>query len=428
MDEPVVDTPQGRTQPGPDALALVADATSAVAWADAADIDQVIQQELERLGRWLQVDRVVLALSPEGQPFVEAGHAWARDGVTPPAATMVEIDPHSPAWRHLLERNPIRINDTAQLADATSASDHMLQDEGITALLCVPLVIGGELGGILNVECMHGPRAWQDDEVTVVSVIGHTLWSARMAATTTADLERHLAQVREVNRVLAATVSRLRAVDEAKDTFVSVASHEVRTPLTTILGFADTLEGRWDQLSEDARRESVRAMGRQARRLDELVRDLLDTSRISAGQEHPDPTDVDVTTVAEEAVAGVGADVIVIGTGTAHVDPRHLARMITNLVANATRHGRPPITVHIGRSSGRVHVTVRDHGDGVPEEFLPRLFQRFAQAKSGDQRDSGGTGLGLAITRELAHLNGGEVTYRPANPGARFVVDLPAAE
>lgn len=428
MDEPVVDTPQGRTQPGTDALALVADATSAVAWADAADIDQVLDQELERLGRWLEVDRVVLALSPGGQPFVEVGHAWARDGVNPPSATVVEIDPRSPRWRHLLERNPIRISDTTQMADASSVSEHMLHAEGIAALLCVPLVIGGDLGGILTVESMQGPRAWRDDEVTVVSVIGHTLWSARMAATTMVDLEEHLARVREVNRVLAATVARLRAADEAKDTFVSVASHEVRTPLTTIVGFADTLEDRWEHLSEDARRESVRAMGRQARRLNELVRDLLDTSRISAGQEHPDPTDVDVTEVAEQAVAGVGADVIVVGMATAHADRRHLVRMITNLVANATRHGRPPITVHIGRSLGRVHVTVRDHGDGVPEEFLPRLFERFAQAKSGDRRDIGGTGLGLAITRELAHLNGGEVTYRPANPGARFVLDLPAAE
>jgi len=426
MDEAVV-TPQGRTQPGTDALALVADATSAVAWAGTDDIDDVIRRELERLGTWLGVDRVVLALSPGGQPFVEAGHVWVRPPFNPPAATVVEIDPHSPQWRHLLQREPIRIDDTSQLPEAPTASDHMLRDEGIDALLCVPLVIGGELGGILNVESMDGPRTWHDDDVTVVSVIGHTLWAARTAAVTTMDLERHLAQVREVNRVLAATVTRLRAADEAKDTFVSVASHEVRTPLTTILGFADTLDDRWEHLGDEARRESVRAMGRQARRLDELVRDLLDTSRISAGQEDPDPSDVDVAAVAAQVVQDVGVNAIVIGSGTAHVDHRHLTRMVTNLVANAARHGRPPVTVHIGRSSGRVHVTVRDHGDGVPESFLPRLFQRFAQAKTGDQRDSGGTGLGLAITRELAHLNGGDVTYRAANPGARFVIDLPAA-
>lgn len=427
MDEAVGDTSQGRAQPGTDALALVADATSAVAWADAADIDRVIHRELERLGTWLQIDRVVLALSPGGQPFVEAGHFWVRDGVSPPSATVVEIDPHSPQWRHLLQQNPIRIDDTALLGDASSPSEHMLHEEGIAALLCVPLVIGGELGGLLTVESMGGPRGWRDEEATVVSVIGHTLWAARMAATTTLDLERHVAQGREVNRVLAATVRQLRAADEAKDIFVSVASHEVRAPLTTILGFADTLEDRWDQLSDDARRESVRAMGRQARRLDELVRDLLDTSRISAGEEHLEPADVDVAELAARAAADVGVDAIVIGTGTAHVDPRHLLRILTNLIANAVRHGRPPVSVHIGRSPGRVHVTVRDHGDGVPEEFLPRLFQRFAQARSGDPRESGGTGLGLAITRELAHLNGGDVTYRPANPGGRFVVDLPAA-
>jgi len=109
------------------------------------------------------------------------------------------------------------------------------------------------------------------------------------------------------------------------------------------------------------------------------------------------------------------------------VDPGHLQQMVTNLVSNAGKYGRPPIEVSAEvRVDGWVEVRIRDHGNGIPAAFVPRLFDRYTRA---DARQAHGTGLGLFIVRHLAEANGGSITYDPDGaPGACFVLRLEAAE
>jgi signal transduction histidine kinase len=110
----------------------------------------------------------------------------------------------------------------------------------------------------------------------------------------------------------------------------------------------------------------------------------------------------------------------------ADVDFRALDRIVSNLVVNACRYGEPPVTISAERDHGLLRVVVRDNGDGVPEEFVPRLFDRFTRSPSSATRTEG-TGLGLAIARSYARAHRGDVTYSPARPrGAAFELTLPA--
>jgi len=227
---------------------------------------------------------------------------------------------------------------------------------------------------------------------------------------------------------LTAANARLQELDRLKSDFVSVASHELRTPLTSVLGFASTLRHRWPELDEAERREFVGLIEEQGTRLARLVTDLLDLSRIEAGTTPVRPAHVGVRAAAEQAVAAVAADSpIAIRCDDAldvRVDPTHLDQMLVNYLSNALRYGAPPIEVEAVRTRGSVEIRVRDAGDGVAPDLVPRLFEKFVEGGSTDGR---GTGLGLAIVHGLAELNGGSAWYEPGARGATFCLRLPAA-
>jgi signal transduction histidine kinase len=220
----------------------------------------------------------------------------------------------------------------------------------------------------------------------------------------------------------------LLAADEMKTHFVATASHELRTPLTSVLGFARTLLGHWDRLPDQERREQIALIEEQAGRLSRLVDELLTMSRIDAGAVEVRSVEVDLDDAIRRTVAAFGdraSDVEVAETTGARVvtDPDHLQQILTNYVANALRHGAPPVRVTAQQQDGWVEILVEDHGRGVPRTFVPRLFQKFAQPPG----TQGGTGLGLSIVRGLARAQGGDVWYEPAEPGARFGVRLRSA-
>jgi signal transduction histidine kinase len=107
----------------------------------------------------------------------------------------------------------------------------------------------------------------------------------------------------------------------------------------------------------------------------------------------------------------------------ARADPQHVQHILVNYLANALKHGRPPVGIEVREQEGWIEALVTDHGAGVPAEFIPRLFEKFAQAEATE----GGTGLGLSIVRGLARAQGGEAWYQPAEPeGAAFGVRLPS--
>ncbi len=244
--------------------------------------------------------------------------------------------------------------------------------------------------------------------------------------------QRELAEnlVEERTAELVDANNQLVEAGQVKDDFLAVVSHELRTPLTVILGMADMAR---DDLPPDG--EGGMLLDRiehNARRMADLVEDLLLTAQIDAGKLETRPQEVALRATLESMVADLSGtvdgdiDLDVTGEGTIVVDPSHLERIISNLVTNAEKYGRPPITIRAGIDGDQTVIRVIDSGPGVPEHQIPALFERFEQGTSGRRRTSSGVGLGLSIVRELAEINGGSAHYLHSGESPAFEIRLPA--
>jgi signal transduction histidine kinase len=225
----------------------------------------------------------------------------------------------------------------------------------------------------------------------------------------------------------------LERANELMTNFVALAAHELRTPVTTIHGFVQTLNHLGDRLDDEQKDELRVALEQQTARMAALVEQLLDLSRLDAEAVEVRPQHFDLrqrlADVVQVAAGGRASDVVVLvdGNPNVNVDPSILDHIVTNLVTNALRYGKAPVEVTAVAENGSVRVSVQDSGPGVAHEIEETLFERFTRA--GVARDRvAGTGLGLAIARAYARAHRGDLRYEPGHPGgARFVVDLPAA-
>lgn len=224
----------------------------------------------------------------------------------------------------------------------------------------------------------------------------------------------------------------LERSNEVMTNFVALAAHELRTPVTTIHGFVQTLNHLGPRLAEDEREQLSTALEQQTTRLASLVEQLLDLSRLDANAIEVRPQVVDLGSRLDEiaSVAAAGRDVAVKvdvpDRLDAVVDPAIVERVVTNLVTNAIRYGAPPVRIQAKQLDGSVFIAVEDDGPGVAREVEKSLFERFTRA--GVARDRvAGTGLGLAIARAYALAHNGELSYERRWPiGSRFVLRLPA--
>ena len=227
----------------------------------------------------------------------------------------------------------------------------------------------------------------------------------------------------------------VRRLETVRRDFVANASHELRTPLTVIGGFAETLLD--DALPDEQRRQFSATILANARRMQRIVDDLLDLSRIESGGWKPNPGRVDLEAVATEAFAAAdhrrGEKPIEmrldIAPDATHVwvDATALRQIMTNLVDNAVRHtNQGSVTVTSRRLASGVSIGVSDTGIGIPAEHLPRIFERFYRVDAGRSRSDGGTGLGLAIVKHLVEGHGGRVRAESVvGRGTTIRIELP---
>ena len=224
----------------------------------------------------------------------------------------------------------------------------------------------------------------------------------------------------------------LERANELMTNFVALAAHELRTPVTTINGFVQTLNHVGERLSEEQKTELREALEQQTHRMAALVEQLLDLSRLDAEAVDVRPQVVELEPRLRQVVAIAAPEhlgevvVDVPENARANVDPQILDHVVTNLVTNAFRYGSAPVRVTATAENGHLRVAVEDSGPGVAHEIEETLFDRFTRA--GVARDRvAGAGLGLAIARAYAQAHRGDLRYERGDPtGARFVVDLPA--
>lgn len=249
------------------------------------------------------------------------------------------------------------------------------------------------------------------------------------------------------------TLHELTAVkrsEQMRADFVANASHELRTPLATLIGFIETLQG---PARDDAgaRTRFLGIMQQQAERMARLIRDLLSLSQIELNEHTPPQGRVDLPAVLgnvaemlemQAAAKGMRIQIDAPGTLPAAIGERdELTQVFQNLMDNAIKYGRPNTTIGVtaraqaaapGSSKGvvpAVMVSVRDHGEGIAREHLPRLTERFYRVDSARSRALGGTGLGLAIVKHIVSRHRGALTIDSTlGEGSVFTVFLPAAE
>jgi len=229
-------------------------------------------------------------------------------------------------------------------------------------------------------------------------------------------------------------VTKLERLEHVRQEFLSNVSHELRTPLTAILAFIETLEE--GDIQESDRRRFLSIIRRNANRMHDLIDDILELSAIEAGNIQVKPEEIQLRHIVNDVITSldgsasthhvslenkVGSDVRV------SADPRRLEQMLTNLVDNAIKFNREGGRVTVRHENGtRDRIFVEDNGEGIPDQHLERLFERFYRVDRARSRELGGTGLGLAIVKHLARAHGGEVAVESRlGEGSRFTIELP---
>jgi two-component system, NtrC family, sensor histidine kinase KinB len=254
----------------------------------------------------------------------------------------------------------------------------------------------------------------------------------RLRTTPMRDSEKHLLGA----VTLLEDITHLREIDRLKSEFIATASHELRTPLTSVqMGVYLLLEGAVGELTEK-QQEVLEACRQDCERLDKLMKDLLDLSRIEAGESQPQLAAVRarglIATVAEELRPQVKAKKLKLHVEApvdlpeVLIDRTQVERVISNLVINAiryTKHGE--IKLSAERRDDYLSISVCDTGSGIPSEYLPHIFDRFVQVPGAA---TGGAGLGLAISKSIVAAHGGQISIQSTvGRGTTFTFTLPLA-
>ncbi|GLY20097.1 hypothetical protein Kisp01_71110 [Kineosporia sp. NBRC 101677] len=229
--------------------------------------------------------------------------------------------------------------------------------------------------------------------------------------------------------------TQLRESQQRIEDLVAMLSHDVRQPLGVITGYIETIIDGWGTMTDIQRRDFLSRISAAARRMTTLVEDVLALAQLDAGTVEPRRASIDVVHALTEAMTQLPEEHsaiinVVRPPEPAHavVDPGHLQQILLNLLGNAVKYGSEPIEVAVAVSAENVDVTVADHGEGVPEDFVPHLFERFARATTGAAIAKKGTGLGLYIVEQLAQANNAHISYQPNHPtGSRFTLRLVTA-
>ena len=311
---------------------------------------------------------------------------------------------------------PVIVNDYARWEQAVPGN----REAGWRAAIAVPLARGGQGLGVLTVRSTYPLARFDDDDARLLSLFG----DQAVAALTTAEL---LEQQRRA-------VEQLERLSGAKSDFVSIVSHEFRTPLTGIQGFSELM--RDEDLTMAEMKEYAGDINKDAQRLNRMINEMLDLDRMESGRMtlNREPTDVNAIIVEAARRLGANAPLHPIELNLdpelplIEIDKDKIDQVVLNLLSNAVKYspGGGTIALSTRIEGDNVHVFVRDSGLGIPAESLEKVFERYSRLESGVTRYIQGTGLGLPIARQIIEMHGGRAWVESTvGEGSVFQFTLP---
>lgn len=308
---------------------------------------------------------------------------------------------------------------------ATEAPSGFGSGQSLASLLILPLRIRGRVGGALAIAASSPERQMNEQKLPLAELL------AERAALAIENAQLYIEQVEAREKV--EDLSRL------KDEFLSIASHELRTPVTSIKGYTQLAKAMIQEGDQPTSQEYLDIALDQIDRMSRLILELLDVSRIETGRLEIRPERITWGHFVEGVVKRYeiafqdrefafnrrGEDVIVDG------DRDRLEQVLGNLIENACKYSEEgePVEISIRAESGTVLTSVRDHGIGIPQDEIGQVFERFHRGRQVSSRNYGGLGLGLYITRQIVERHQGSIWVEPANgEGTTFHVRLPIGQ
>jgi signal transduction histidine kinase len=385
------------------------------ALASSLDLDEAFGAFIRELRGLIAFDRTAIVLAEGGVAHVMAVSGRAADEVFP-AGTQRPIA--SSLLEDVLRGETVYRED---MSESRYSEEVELVRLGLHCRVVAPLLAGARSIGMISV-VRSEPHSFSQDEIELLSLLG------RFVATAVENIRAY-----EAERT---TVEELRRLSALRADFVSLVSHELRSPMATVIGSSRTLQQRWRELKPEQRESFLALIADETNRLATLIDDVLDTSRIEAGTFSYAFDDVDVGELVRDvtSAAEVSQDeVSVVTTVVDHVpvirgDGERLRQVIANLVDNAVKYSPAGERVEVTTAAvnGSVIVNVRDHGPGIAVEDQTLIFEKFGRARSG--KTLPGTGLGLFIARSIAEAHGGTLDVRSLpDEGTIFTLALPGA-
>jgi signal transduction histidine kinase len=383
------------------------------ALASSLDLDQAFGAFIRELRGLVPFERVTLVLVENERAEVMAVAGRGTDRVFPPGSARPV---RGSVLEEVLEGNLVY---RPSIDPPEYPEERELLSLGLRSRVLAPLQVGPRTIGMLGLVRAE-ENAFAREELELVSLLG------RLVATAVQNIRSYDAE--------RSTADELRRLSALRADFVSLVSHELRSPMAAVIGAARTLQGRWRELTPEQRQSFLQLIGDETSRLATLIDDVLDTSRIEAGTFSFTFTDVDLAELLRDVVAAaeLAQDEVELTANVASLprvrgDRERLRQVIQNLVDNAVKYSSAGGRVHVSATTddGHVLIDVTDEGPGIALEDQQLIFEKFGRSSGGTAKP--GTGLGLFIARSIAEAHGGslDVESVPAR-GSVFRLELPA--